>query len=206
MMEQQPVTKLPPVDKKPYVFHEGRASDRAMLEAMLEPLKTYTMGDHAKVRLVEREPTDEEASHTQRLRNYEPRTLSIVMDSWASQYSTTIEKMRTAVEFFERGWRARDAVEKAKADAQAAAVKLARKDFVVIRCVRPDRLETDFIVGGVETHLRRSARGKITLVPRRAATEFKNEAKAIEMLMSDRLGLPAWRSWQEVFVIDPADR
>lgn len=204
-MEQQPAAETPPVAKKPYVLHEGKASDRAMLEAMLEPLRTYTMGDHAKVRLVERAPTDEEARHAQGLRNYEPRTVSIVMDSWASTYSATIEKMHAAVEFFERGWRARDAVEKAKADAQAAAIKLARKDFVVIRCTRPDQLETDFIPSGAETHLRRSARGNITLVQRKAASEFKNEAKAIELLTSGTVGLPSWRTWQQVFVIEPAD-
>lgn len=178
-----------------------------MFEAMLDSLRTYTLGDHASVRLAEREPTDEEAKHTKLLRAYEPRTVSIVMDSWASTYSVTIEKMHAAIEFFERGWRARDAIERKKAEAQAAADKLARKDVVVIRCFRPDQLETDFIPSSAETHIRRSARGKTTLVKRAAATEFKNEAKAIEFLMGDnKLGLPGWRSWQEVFAIEPADR
>ena len=207
MMEQKPTTELPSVDKKPYVLHEGRASDRAMLEAMLEPLKTYTMGDHAKVRLVEREPTDEEASHAQRLRNYEPRTLSIVMDSWASQYSTTIEKMRTAVEFFERGWRARDAIEQAKAEAQAAAGKLSRKDVVVVRCFRPDRLHDDVDVPGDGRHVKKG-RGRFSLEARGSATEFKTAAKATEFLESPCVlqFLPSWSPWTEVFAIEPADR
>jgi len=95
-----------------YVFRVLTGDDRAMAEACTDRLLTWTLAADAKLRILDRTATgDDDWSHdywwTALTGRGTKAEYVLVMNGWALKYRTTIEKMSTAWEFLQYGWRAR---------------------------------------------------------------------------------------------------
>ena len=95
-----------------YVFRALYERDLPMARAALEQLKTFHLANDCKLRIVGRDATgDDDWSHDYWWtpgRWDEPVDYVLVMDGRAGKYTTTLEQLKTAWEFFQHGWQARD--------------------------------------------------------------------------------------------------
>jgi len=91
---------------KAYVWQVLTADQLPAMQAALEKLKSYTLGDHADLRIVDRSATGEDAWDHAYLAGNPNYTHAAIMAGWCREYSTTLEKMSAAWEFFLYGWEA----------------------------------------------------------------------------------------------------
>lgn len=98
-------------DQKPaskstaYVWQVLRPEDVPAMEAALGRLKTYTLADHAKLRVVDRSATGKDAWDHAYMAGNPLYTHAAIMD-WGQEYTKTTSDMSTAWEFFLCGWKA----------------------------------------------------------------------------------------------------
>ena len=90
-----------------YVWRTFTAKELPVMTAALERLKSYTLGDHANLRIVDRTATgDDSWEHAYGYDKDLQDTHAVIMNGWSRQYNVTIDKMNTAYEFFQHGWNA----------------------------------------------------------------------------------------------------
>lgn len=182
-----------------------------MLQALLAELQTFTMVDSAKARIVSaRELPPEELRHARGC------AWALVMEAWVRRYSNTqlcmgtLGQVELAAEFFAKAWRRRDQAEDA---AQQERERAQFAAFEAQRVVRRRRWSYDEERKDKYVRRGRFKGAPVTLdVYRASATVFKDEAEArlfcttqLEPLHGHVPGFYSDLTWDEVFVIEPAD-
>ncbi len=186
----------------PYVLLVAPKRELTMMEALLHALQTFTMVSDAEAKI---RPVNELAADA--LLYQPPGDFALVMRGWVRRYSNgTLTNVRLAAEFFVMAWRLRDQAE------EAAAQESERLQLETFNAQRVVRRRTTFGSGkkALECYVRRTGRdqGAMLDVPRKMATVFKSEAEA-HAFCEKHLGIVRLiqdQSWDEVFMIEPADR